>query len=359
VTYPFAALEKGIEGQVLVHARVDADGTVSASTVVECPRELCDAAVDSLPQWQFDRRDANTTRAIRIDFVRPAGTSAYGRTADPEGDEIEANLGMARALIVLQKKPPVLLAQAMGSSGGFGRGGVPRGVTGNAASTVGPALPALPSLPTFTTRTVWLDGAYVTLASPESPRVLGQKLRDVQIAGLSDTETAQLWSRIPVHSGDVWSAAAAGIVSQVVAGFNRKLEVDVVDHMQSGGFSLWIGPVSSPVVSGGKRALIEIPPVPAGTYTAGNGVTPPAVLTKFDPVYTDGALSAGTSGDVLLSVVVGANGLPEDIQVIGSLDPGLDQSAVQAVTKWRFRPGSKDGSPVGVQALVDLSFRVL
>jgi len=51
--------------------------------------------------------------------------------------------------------------------------------------------------------------------------------------------------------------------------------------------------------------------------------------------------------------------LPQNIQVIGSLDPGLDQSAVDALAKWRFRPGAKDGAPVSVQALVNVGFRVL
>jgi TonB family protein len=101
------------------------------------------------------------------------------------------------------------------------------------------------------------------------------------------------------------------------------------------------------------------PPLPQGVYAAGNGVAPPAVLSKVDPAYTDGARSVGISGTVVLSLVVGANGLPQSIEVIGSLDPGLDQSAMDALGKWRFRPGMKDGAPVNVQALVNLSFRVL
>ena len=327
VQYPFEALQKGVQGEVVIQAAVDADGAMSDKTVVNCPPELCDAAVDSLPQWQFDRRQANTTRQIRIDFARPSG-AAFSQAID-----MSPQPGLARAVQLTQSLRPV--------------------APGLMASPI-VAQQTWQPVPTFVSRTVWMDGTYVTLVSPNSTSAVGQTLNYVRIAGLSMAESAQLSSRLPVHAGDVWSAAMASIVSQVVRDFNPQLEVDLVDFIHPRTFSLWIGPALS-----SRQPVVAMPPLPEGVYAAGGGVSPPAVLSKYDPEYPDAARNAGISGAVTLSVVVAADGTPRNIQVIGPLDPGLDQAALGALAKWHFRPGAKNGLPVSVQARVQMSFRTL
>ena len=47
------------------------------------------------------------------------------------------------------------------------------------------------------------------------------------------------------------------------------------------------------------------------------------------------------------------------MRVIQSLGLGLDEKAMEAVKKWRFRPGYKDGRPVAMVAVVEVSFRLL
>jgi len=62
---------------------------------------------------------------------------------------------------------------------------------------------------------------------------------------------------------------------------------------------------------------------------------------------------------VLLELVVDANGVPQDIKIVRSLGLGLDQKAIEAVQKWRFKPGLKDGKPVPVSANIEVNFRLL
>jgi protein TonB len=52
-------------------------------------------------------------------------------------------------------------------------------------------------------------------------------------------------------------------------------------------------------------------------------------------------------------------GGPQNLKVIRSLGLGLDEKAIEAVEKWKFRPGYKDGKPVRVQATVEVNFRLL
>jgi TonB family protein len=62
---------------------------------------------------------------------------------------------------------------------------------------------------------------------------------------------------------------------------------------------------------------------------------------------------------VLVSLVVDEQGVARNVKVVRSLDPGLDQSAMDTVREWKFRPGLKDGNPVAVAAQIEVSFRLL
>ena len=96
-----------------------------------------------------------------------------------------------------------------------------------------------------------------------------------------------------------------------------------------------------------------------GVYRIGGDVSAPALTFKVEPEYSEEARKAKYSGTVLLSIVVDSNGLPRDIHVIRPLGLGLDEKAIEAVSKWRFRPGMKGGRPVATQAQVEVNFRLL
>jgi TonB family protein len=97
----------------------------------------------------------------------------------------------------------------------------------------------------------------------------------------------------------------------------------------------------------------------ADAYVVGRGITAPSVLSKTDPEYSEEARKAKYSGAVLLSIVVNTDGRPDNIRVVRSLGMGLDEKAIEAVGRWRFRPGTNNGVPVRVRAQVEVNFRLL
>jgi len=116
---------------------------------------------------------------------------------------------------------------------------------------------------------------------------------------------------------------------------------------------------SSEIVKFQIQALAVSPQTYPGIYRAGNGVTQPILVSKAEPEYTEQARAAKYQGVVVLQVVIGTDGLVHNPRVLKSLGLGLDQKAVEAVAKWRFTPGTKDGSPVPVAATVEVNFRLL
>lgn len=90
----------------------------------------------------------------------------------------------------------------------------------------------------------------------------------------------------------------------------------------------------------------------------GRGVSAPVPLNDVGAVYTDEARNARVNGDCLLSLIVDRNGMPQDIQVVRGLDYGLQENAVAAVEKYRFKPAMKNGEPVPVKLEVTVSFRI-
>jgi len=107
-------------------------------------------------------------------------------------------------------------------------------------------------------------------------------------------------------------------------------------------------------------APAPITPTPeGGVLRVGGGVTAPRLVTKVAPQYSEEMRQARVEGTVVLTIVVGSDGTAHEITVLKSLRPDMDQKAIEAVSRWKFQPGEKDGKPVNVMATVEVNFRLL
>lgn len=117
-----------------------------------------------------------------------------------------------------------------------------------------------------------------------------------------------------------------------------------------GGIGVGKGPGAGPGSGGGAGGDV---------YRPGNGVSNPVAIYSPEPQYSEEARKAKWQGTVLLSLVVDENGHATDIKVVRALGLGLDERAIEAVSKWLFKPGMKGGKPVKVMAQIEVTFRLL
>ena len=86
---------------------------------------------------------------------------------------------------------------------------------------------------------------------------------------------------------------------------------------------------------------------------------PPRPITPIKPVYPDIAQEAGIEGQVLVQCFIDEKGkVKETIVVKGIPNTGLNESAVAALRKTRFRPAKQRERPVGVWITIPINFKL-
>lgn len=98
--------------------------------------------------------------------------------------------------------------------------------------------------------------------------------------------------------------------------------------------------------------------VPVYYVKPGSGISPPRAKYSPDPDYSEAARKAKYQGIVVLYLIADQTGGVRDLQVVKPLGVGLDEEAVESVSKWKFEPAKKDGQPVAVVLNVEVQFRL-
>lgn len=116
-------------------------------------------------------------------------------------------------------------------------------------------------------------------------------------------------------------------------------------------------------LGGGGAVLMDIPKF--GVKDAANSMmedqmdTPPQATAKFPPQYPSSLLQKKITGKVVISCVIDTSGKITSSSVRQSSGQReLDQAAVTAVARWKFKPALKAGRPVKGSILVPFNFEI-
>ena len=92
-------------------------------------------------------------------------------------------------------------------------------------------------------------------------------------------------------------------------------------------------------------------------YTKPKGeLTGLELMRKVDPKYPPDLIKQRVDGEVVLYAIIRKNGTVVNIQVVHSIDSQLDRYAMEALSRWEFRPALRDGQPVDLEAIVHIPF---
>jgi TonB family protein len=86
-------------------------------------------------------------------------------------------------------------------------------------------------------------------------------------------------------------------------------------------------------------------------------LTAPVATAKVDPAYPAELMRSGVEGTVVLYAVIRSDGSVGSVRVLRGFDSQLDENARIALSRWHFRPATKNGEAVDLEAVVQIPFR--
>lgn len=107
-----------------------------------------------------------------------------------------------------------------------------------------------------------------------------------------------------------------------------------------------------------KRDRQEFIPSNPDILQVGGDVSAPVLLNGIDPSSSRLAQKFGVAGLTLFRTVIDASGKPVEVAIARPIGFGLDENAVEAIKRSRFKPAMKDGRPVPVVTDLVVTFRI-
>jgi TonB family protein len=94
-----------------------------------------------------------------------------------------------------------------------------------------------------------------------------------------------------------------------------------------------------------------------GSASKSGEVTAPIPVREVDAAYPADLIRDNVQGVVILYAVIRSNGSVAEVKILEGFDDRLDENARKALSAWQFVPGTRDGNPVDLEAVVRIPFR--
>lgn len=344
--YPAALVEKGIEGSVTVGFIVDPVGNILNLRVLSSTdREFEQAALDAVKLWRFGPgkkggRFVATNVSVVLKFLPPAAVKT--------SDTTQPTATFAAAVPATPTPAPLPLVEPSGP--------------GMAAVF---ELKDLDQLPIATLQ-----------VPPNYPAAMKRQgiEASVEVGYIVDAEGLVQNARVISSSRREFEPAALQAVAKWKFKPGQKAGRAVATNMTIPlNFHLSGGPrpADTPPPAGSSTVTTEALPTPvaATPITPVQPVTPqvyalreldtiPSPTLQVPPIYPADLKRAGVEGRANIAFVVDEKGQVQNVRASDSTDPRFEQAAINAVSRWKFKPGRKAGKPVATAMDVPINFHL-
>jgi TonB family protein len=156
-----------------------------------------------------------------------------------------------------------------------------------------------------------------------------------------------------------------------IVGENQRLVADARRVTSLEGDSANLGPLRAQVRELEAKAAAQLEKKLTGRANPAQAMKPADAASAFDitkldqrpvavsqarPEYPPEKRQAGVSGQVLVDFIVGGDGHVYNARAVDSSEPGFEDSAVQAVSQWVFKPGQLAGQAVNTHMQVPIVY---
>jgi len=167
------------------------------------------------------------------------------------------------------------------------------------------------------------------------------------------------YEKKPVAVGLSLTVGMEGCVAEIIDEHGKESTFLVLKAQSDQKFSNLQEPITKAIFASDGTVEMYSTNAFQGIFHVTDGkISAPAPLNSVAVKFPDKARREKIQGTCWVTLIVDKQGQPQDIRILKSLDPGLDQNAIEAVSNYRFKPAMKDGVPVPVMIAVEINFKL-